>query len=86
LNKLENLTKFAKLLVKLKAFRVYSLKSSNKFGGFLWNWLNPLSYILAPLMFTIQGFIEGFPEAWKNRHELGFRINPWYKDKEIEWS
>lgn len=83
--KLDNLTSFAKVLVKLKVFRIYSLKGSNKIGGFLWNWYNPISWVLAPIGFACQVFMEGFPEAVKYKYELGFGINPFYKDKEIEF-
>lgn len=55
--------------------------------GFVWRWWHPLSWISAPLLFIFYGFVSGFPEAWRYRHDVGLRMKPWFKDNpdRLDW-
>lgn len=47
--------------------------------GFVWNWFNPLSWIIAPIIFLTNVFLFGILETWKYRHEVGIGINPFFE-------
>lgn len=48
--------------------------------GFVWNWFNPLSWIFSPIMFLTGIFLYGMLETWKYRYQLGFGMNPYFKE------
>lgn len=56
-------------------------------AGFIWNWFNPLSWIVSPLLFIIYIFVEGYPKTIKNKHDIGFGMDPYFVEHpdEIEW-
>jgi hypothetical protein len=51
------------------------------------NWWNPLSWIVAPVIFIIAGCLEGFPYAWEYKHEIGIGLSSYWENHkgEIEW-
>jgi len=73
-----------KLFAYLYVIRVY--KDGDGYG-FVWRFWNPVSWLFAPLLFLIAGFLEGYPTAYRNRCDYGFGINPYFIDNpnELEW-
>lgn len=55
--------------------------------GVLWRWWHPLTWLLAPLIFLLSCVMVGVPEAYKNRHEIGFGLSSFWKENKdkIEW-
>lgn len=57
--------------------------------GCLWRWWHPLTWVLAPLIFVLSCVMSGVPQAYKERHQIGFGLSPFWKKKEnenkIEW-
>ena len=47
-------------------------------AGFVWRWWHPLSWIAAPTLLVISAFMFGVPAAWRDRHLIGLRMNPWF--------
>jgi hypothetical protein len=68
--------KFAKIVLWARIFRFY--KNGSGFG-FVWNWINPLSWIFAPTIFLTSCVLYGTIETWKERHSIGFGIDPYFK-------
>ena len=82
------MTAFGKLLAKFYVISLYRMKGGDKNAhDFIWNWWNPVAWVLGPLGFLVCCFIEGVPYTWKERRQIGFGMNPWYADNgyEIEW-
>lgn len=42
--------------------------------GFLWRWWHPLAWVMVPLLIVLQVLIEGIPEMWRSRSDLGLRL------------
>lgn len=76
---------FGRIIVQTGMFRLY--KNGGSFG-FLVRWWHPLSWIYAPLVFIASVLFVGFPETWKDRHDIGFRMNPWFvkNPDRLEWT
>jgi hypothetical protein len=66
----------AKIILWARIFRFY--KNGSGFG-FVWNWINPLSWIFAPTIFLTSCVLYGTIETWKERHSIGFGIDPYFK-------
>lgn len=64
----------AKIIIWLRIARFY--KNGN---GFVWNWFNPLSWIIAPIFFLTNVLLEGIIDTWKYRYEIGFGMDPYFK-------
>jgi hypothetical protein len=47
--------------------------------GFVWNWFNPLSWIISPIIYLTSCIFYGTLDTWKYRHEIGFGMNPYFK-------
>lgn len=73
-----------KVFAYLRVIRVY--KDGDGFG-FVWRWWNPIAWIFAPLTFMAMSFFEGVPYTFKNRHEVGFGIGPYFirNPNDLEW-
>jgi hypothetical protein len=69
------MTSFGKILNLLGAIRVYRNGDGH---GFIWRWYHPLAWVLAPLALIASGLLEGFPQTWKYREQIGFRIDPYF--------
>jgi hypothetical protein len=78
------LSLFGKAIAATGAMRLYENGSAT---GFVWRWWHPLSWVVGPLLFILQGFVTGFPDAWRYRHDLGFRMNPWFVEhpERLKW-
>lgn len=55
--------------------------------GFVWHWWNPISWVFGPLAFIALAFFEGVPTAIKNKHDVGFGIDPYFVSNrdQLEW-
>lgn len=84
------MTKFGRLLFKLRAIRLYrgNVQYAKDYHDFIWNWWNPIAWVIAPLTFVLMGLIIGFPEAWRTKTEGGFGMNPYFTNNniELEWA
>jgi hypothetical protein len=67
---------FGKVIVWLHVCKFYKNGSG---VGFVWNWLNPLSWIIALIIFLTNVFLFGMLETWKYRHEVGIGIDPFFE-------
>lgn len=76
--------KLGKLFAYLHVIRVY--RNGDGYG-FVWNFWNPVSWLFAPSLFLVAGFLEGFPTAYRNRYDFGFGIDPYFIDnpEQLEW-
>ncbi|AGR47960.1 hypothetical protein PHIM7_245 [Sinorhizobium phage phiM7] len=82
------MTKIGTFLHNARVISLYrSVGSKHKPTEFVWNWWNPLAWIAAPFLFILSIVLQGAIDTWEYRHDLGFRIHPFYTDnnKEIEW-
>ena len=66
----------AKFVLWSRICRFY--KNGSGFG-FVWNWINPLSWIIAPIIFLTHTILYGILETWKYRHNVGLGIDPYFK-------
>lgn len=78
------LTPIGKALRASRAARFYH---NGDGAGFVWRWWHPVTWVFAPLTFIVACFLEGAPAAWQNRHEVGFGMDPWFRDhpERLEW-
>ena len=55
--------------------------------GWVWRWYHPLVWVFAPLAFILSVVNAGYPITWKDRHELGFGMNPYFVEhpEELIW-
>lgn len=55
--------------------------------GFVWRYRNPLVWPTLPLLFVANVLAYGIPETWKNKHEIGIGMNPWFvkHPERLEW-
>jgi len=74
----------AKALAAIGAARFYH---NGDGAGFVWRWWHPASWVLAPLAFVVSCIIQGAPDAWDSRHDIGFGMNPWFiaNPDKLEW-
>jgi hypothetical protein len=56
--------------------------------GFLWRWWHPATWLLAPLLIIASVLAEGVPTTWRDRHQLGLRMNPWFVEhpERLKWT
>ncbi|GHC61731.1 hypothetical protein [Limoniibacter endophyticus] len=47
-------------------------------AGFVWRWWSPVAWVLAPLSFIVACLAIGIPDAWRDRHDFGFGMKPWF--------
>ena len=69
--------KITEFIIWLRVCRFY--KNGNGFG-FVWNWINPLSWIFAPIIFLTSCLLYGIIETWKEKHFIGFGMHPYFKN------
>lgn len=81
----DKLTPIGKIIYMVRVARFYH---NGDGAGFIWRWWHPLSWILAPIGFIVACVIVGVPEAWRNRHEFGFCMDPWFvrNPDKLEWA
>jgi hypothetical protein len=74
----------AKIILRLRIAKFY--KNGSGFG-FVWNWFNPLSWLVAPILFLTNTILFGIIETWKYRHEVGIGLDPFFKKypEKLEW-
>lgn len=78
------LSKFGKALKAVRAIRVYKDGGGH---GFLWRWWNPLAWMLAPMTIILSILMQRIPETFKDMHDLGFGVKPWFIDhpERLRW-
>lgn len=78
------LTPVGRVIFMSRAARFYRNGDS---AGFLWRWWHPIAWIVAPLGFVASVIVTGIPDTWRYKHELGFGMNPWFKQRpdELRW-
>lgn len=78
------MNKLSNFLKSLWVIRVY--KDGDGFG-FVWRWLNPLTWLLAPVFILYAVLMQGVPETLANLHYVGIGINPWFieRPERLEW-
>lgn len=81
---LPRMTPFGRFVRFTRAARFYR---NGDGAGLLWHWWHPLAWVAAPLLFAASVGLAGAPETWRNRHELGLRMNPWFVEhpERLEW-
>lgn len=82
------MTKFGNFLHNIRVISLYRMVGSkDKPTEFVWNWWNPLAWIMASLLFILSVLLQGAIDTWQYRENGGFRIHPFYTEnnKEIEW-
>lgn len=78
------MTKFGNFLWYTRIIFVYG----NGDGyGFVWNWFNPLSWILSVLTLVAYVLLEGVINVKGSLHYIGFGMNPYFKSypEELVW-
>lgn len=55
--------------------------------SFVFNWWNPLSWPTAISLVAIAVLVQGAPETWRRREDVGLRVSPYFKKNNIkpEW-
>lgn len=78
------MNKLGQMFYYLRVIRVY--KNGDGFG-FVWRWWNPVAWVFAPLLFVASAIMEGVPDTWTNRHNLGFKMDPYFVNhpEKLEW-
>lgn len=68
----------------LRMIRVYKNGGGR---GLVWRYWNPLVWVALPLLLVANVLCYGIPETWKNKHELGVGMNPWFvkHPEQLEW-
>lgn len=81
---MKNLTPIGKFLWRFYMMEIYENGNSI---GMIWNWWNPISWVLASISFIVFGLYDGFPTAWKNRNEIGIGVHPYFvkNPKQLKW-
>jgi hypothetical protein len=74
----KNFTIIGKILYFSYAFGFYTDGDGLQMYG---RWWHPLAWIFVPHAFIIYAIIDGFPAAWRNKHEVGIGIKPWFKER-----
>ena len=72
---ISTLRPFAKLLWKARVIRCYC---DGDGAGFVWRWWHPVTWILAPATFILGILLVGIPETWRDKHDIGFGMKPWF--------
>lgn len=75
----ENINKDTLLATLYYLYVVDVYKSGKEIGGVVWKWKNPLSWVVAPLVFLVAAWFNGYTEAVKNKHNLGFGLPPYWE-------
>lgn len=78
------MTRLGRTFLALRMIRVYKNGDTQ---GFMWRYWNPLVWIAAPLLLIANVLAYGIPETYKNRHEIGIGMNPWFvkHPERLEW-
>lgn len=69
------------------ALRMVRIYKNGDTHGFVWRYWHPLVWVALPLLFVANALCYGIPETWKNKHELGVGMNPWFvkHPERLEW-
>ena len=81
---IDRLTPLGRVIRLLGAARFYH----NGDAIFLvWRWWHPVAWFLAALFFTLSAIIEGVPRTCRQREDIGFRVNPYFRrhPEELDW-
>lgn len=77
------LTTFAKIVIALRIIRTY-----NNHAGWVWQYWNPLAWVMIPLTIVASILFSGIPETFRKPSDLGFGIDPFYINNPkypLEW-
>lgn len=79
-----SVNKFGIFLKTIFAIRVYKDGDAH---GFVWRLWNPATWILAPCTIMLSILMQGIPETFRDMHELGFGMKPWFikHPERLEW-
>lgn len=71
----------------MNAVRAISIYKNGSSFGYVWNWWNPIAWILAPITVFANVLFVGIPETWKYREDCGLRVDPYFtkNGKKVEW-
>lgn len=71
----------------LKALRMIRTYRDGSGFGFVWRWWNPLTWVATPLVVVLSIIMQGVPETWKYKHDIGFGMKPWFikHPEQLEW-
>lgn len=75
---------FGRFVWRMKAARFYH---NGDGAGLIWNWWNPIAWPLAACAFIASCVFEGVPATWRNKHDIGFGMDPWFikNPDKLEW-
>lgn len=75
------------VLTLFKAIKVAKVYRDGDGYGFVWRWWNPLSWIIAPIVFVVACGFDGIPQAWQGRSYLGFGMSQYFikNPDKLEW-
>lgn len=66
------------ILLLFKTCYIAKVYKDGDTHGFVWQWFNPLSWIIAPVIFFLSCLLTGIPDTWKYRYDNGFGIKPYF--------
>ena len=71
----ESISKFGRIMIYLRAIRVY--KNGDGFG-FVWNYWNPLCFFIIPVAFVGSIFFVGICDTMRDLHDIGIGMDPYF--------
>lgn len=72
-----------RFLIRFAIVRTY-----NNHAGLVWNYWNPLAWVIIPIAVIASILLLGIPETFRKPSDLGFGIDPFYinnPDYPLKW-